>query len=416
MYISRGLCGFCIATLSFFAAPVAYASAFYIPMQSASSLGSGLAGAASEVRDSSIIYYNPAGMVHLDGAEAYFSTDFIYTSLDIKDEGSTLFGGPVGGPGSQSLGSLTVTSSAFFATQTFNDDLWVGLGVTTPFGLSTEYDLDAFNRFDSTEASLLTVDIQPTIAYRVTDWLSIGGGINVQYAESDLSQAVSDGVEGVTTLEGKDWSAGYNVGFMVKPTEKTTIGAHYRSKMHHNLDGRLRVEGTLASDENTKGSAKLVLPETVFVGVSHELNDKWTLLAEVDWFGWDSFSDIEVIRENGTVASRTQQGYQPTWAFAAGAQYEWNEDVTVTAGYHFDQTPTVSEFRTTQVPDGDKQTFAAGVMYDFSDKIRLDFTGSYSIIADEKVNVPRNLNLAQVRADKDNAEVGVVSVALRYKF
>lgn len=409
-------CATCLAAVSLATARDANAGAFYIPLQSATVYGSSLAGAASEVRDASTIFYNPAGLTKLDGAEIYGSAHLVLSGQEFTDTGSTLFGAPVGGQTSNNPVPFLVVPNLFGAYPV-TEDLWVGLGITSPFGLNTQYRGDAFNRFDSIESELLTLDIQPTVAYQVTDWLSIGGGVNFQYADGELQRAVTDGFSvGRSTLEGIDWTTGYTLGLTVKPLETTTLGVTYRSKISHELDGRVIISDTIALNENSAATADVDLPESVFIGASHKLNDRLTLLAEADWTGWDSFSDLTVVRDNGTIASSEEQNYQPTWLFAIGAEYALTEDVTVRGGYHYEPTPTVSEFRSTQVPDGDRHSVSAGMSYDISDKLRFDLAASYVALSDEDINVTRNAGFANVRAETEDGEIGIVSLGLRYKF
>ena len=393
------------------------AAAFYLPIQSTSAYGTSLAGAASQVRDASIIYYNPAGMVHLDGAQGYISADVIFPGQSLENTGSTLGGAPVGGQDSDNPLPLSVVPSAFFAQPVNDSDLWLGIGITSPFGLVTQYRGDWFGRFDSIESELKTIDVQPTMAYKVNNWLSIGGGINFQYAEGELGRAVTDGFStGLSTLEGEDFSFGFNAGVMIKPFEDTTVGVHYRSRMNHKLDGRVIVSGTNFINEDSPASAVVNLPDTVFIGVSQKVTDKLTLMGEADWFGWNSFDDLTVIRDNGTVASQELQNYKTTWMLAAGAEYEVNDKLTLRAGYHYDPTPTKDEFRTTQVPDGDRHVVNAGFSYDLTEKIRLDFATGYLTQSDENINSVRNAGLANTRIRTDNSEVFLLSAGLRYKF
>ena len=427
----------CTAALTIGSLGAAQAAGFYIQEQSVSGLGSAFSGSVTNLDDASTVYFNPAGMTKLDGIHVQGAAHLIVPNADLDDRGSTA-------PATGDATPITSIGSGgnpydpspvpnFFATYQVNDKWWAGIGVTAPFGLGSEYDSNWFGRYDSIKTELTTIDIAPSIAYKVNDQLSLGAGINIQYADAELTSAAFGGTEGLSRLEGDDISWGYNIGIQYKPLETTTLGASYRSSVGHDLDGRISNTGTTGADFNVAGSADLNLPDIATFGVAHDLTQKLTLQAQATWFGWNSFSDISPVTDEafsvlvgdsfapGDIISSTVQGYQTTWAFAAGAEYDYSDVLTLRGGFQYDETPTTDQFRTSRTPDGDRTRLSTGATYRFNDQVALDAAATYIFISEETINVARNNALGggaainRVRADT-GGNVGILALGLNYKF
>lgn len=407
----------------------ANAAGFYIQEQSVKGLGTAFAGSTTSIDDASTIYFNPAGMTKLDSAQINAGVHLLLPNADLTDTGTTVpFGGVVGTEDGGNPYDPSPVPNLFAVTPVDfqGHQFWAGVGVTAPFGLGSDYGDDWFGRFDSTETELMTINIQPSLAYQATDWLSIGGGVDVQYADAELKSIANPNPlagEGVSTLKGDDWSFGYNVGVLIEPTEKTDIGIHYRSGIDHELDGEISFAANGANkveDFAINGGADLNLPDLATLGIAHDITPQTRIMGQTTWFGWSTFERIRAIDENGTVRQDIEQGYQNTWAFAIGVEHDLNEDWTVRAGYQFDETPTTDEFRTSRTPDGDRNWFSGGATYKFSDKIDLDFAATYIDVDEGTINVNRNaatptIARSDVSANTDGY-VGILAVGLNYKF
>jgi long-chain fatty acid transport protein len=395
------------------------AAGFYIKEQSVTGLGRAFAGEAAVAEDASTIYFNPAGMTELPGAEAQAGIHLILPHAKLKDRGSTVSVVPLGltrstgGAGSDNPYDPTPVPNGFVAVPLLNRDLWLGLGVTAPFGIATEYPANWFGRYDSIKSALQTIDIAPSVAWRVNDWISIGGGIDIQKADAEITNAVFTGPTSpdiIARVEGDDWAVGYNVGVLFKPIPPTRIGIHYRSQVDHDLEGEFT---TLASNPAT---AALDLPKILSFGVAHQITPKLTLLGGAEWFGWKSFNEIRVVTASSPEPVR--QNYRNTYAVTAGAQYAWSDNLTVRGGFQFDQTPTVDGFRTSRTPDGDRYWLSAGLSYRVGQSFTVDVGYSHIFVENEEIDVVRATNAAlstRTRAETEGG-IDIVSAALRYRF
>ncbi len=402
----------------------AHAAGFYIQEQSVSAGGSAYAGAASNTKDASTIFFNPAGLSKLSGAQANLGVQLLVPTGELNDSGSSTLGtlGAVGTEDGGNPYNPTPVPSGYAAMPVSAvDGLWIGIGVTAPFGLANKYDADYFGRFDSIKTELITTDIQPTVAYKINDRISIGGGLNIQRADAQLTAAANlnpgGGTTGTSDLSGKDWGFGYTAGAQIELTPVTTLGLNYRSSVHYDLDGRVKIENTPTPGSLTyiPAKASLKTPDIASVGLSHELDSKWTVMGQVNWMGWNSFGDITAISDAGAVVSSVEQQYQTVWSYALGAEYAYSPDWTFRGGVQYDNTPTVDEFRTTRTPDGDRTWIAGGATYNLNEKMSLDFHATYIHIASETIDVVRNGGAATVSADTEG-NVGIVGIGLNYKF
>lgn len=400
----------------------ANAAGFYIQEQSVRGLGSAFSGSTTTLDDASTIYFNPAGMTKLEGLQVQGGVNVLIPNAKVKDNGTTapaavpLIGV---GPGSGNPYDPTPVPNGFVSYQV-NDHLWAGIGVTAPFGLGSDYGDTWFGRYDSTKTELKVIDIQPTLAYKVNDWFSIGAGVNIAHSSADLRNRVVLGAntDGNSKLEGDDWGFGYSIGAQFKPLPTTTIGLNYKSEAHHNLDGKIEIS-TLAGAIvqpgvlSTPGSAKLTTPDHATFGIAHDLNERLTLQAQATWFGWNNFDAINAFRDSGALASSVTQGYQNTWAYAIGAEYQATDTLRVRGGIQFDETPTTDAFRTSRTPDGDRTWLSLGATYSLTPAIDLDFAGTYIDVKEGTIDVARQGG--QFRA-KTEGNVGIIAAGVSYKF
>ncbi len=250
-------------------AGAANAAGFFIQEQSVTGLGRAFAGGAAAADDASTIFFNPAGMTFLKQGEVMVGGSLLIPDLRLRDEGSTIdypgFRTPLGilnpppgaisGDGkSNNPYDATLVPSGYVALPVPSTDnrLWVGVGLGAPFGLESQYNSNWFGRYDATKTELQVYNLSPTVAYRVNDWLSIGGGIDISYAWAKLESHVPNPVgklvpsfsdDGKLSIKGDSWAIGYNIGAIVQPVEGTRLGVHFRSGVDHMLDGRASLKG-----------------------------------------------------------------------------------------------------------------------------------------------------------------------------
>ena len=419
----------------------ANAASFYLQEQSVSGLGTAFAGAAADTPDASTVYYNPAGMVNLRRAEVQVGASVLLPRADFDDTGST-YTAPAGLGGATSAVTGDDSGNPFdpeivphiFGVLPINERLALGIGLTAPFGLADDYDNEFTGRYNSTESQLKTIDLQPSIAYQPIPWLNVGAGVNIQYVYANLQNKVpaptaggaspNPDVDGNVKLAGDDISVGYTFGAQIMPTDSTTLGLTYKTSINHRLKGDVDVlnptsvflGGASGVASTHKGSAKLSTPDIASFAISQDLDEKWTLLGSVNWYGWSNFDNIQIT--SATLGnSQTPQNYENTWGFALGARYRMNDKWMFKGGVQYDQTPTVNIDRSTRIPDGNRIWVAGGATYSFTPNIDLDMALAYVNVSEKKIEVTDEYDSGTVvtRGDSDGG-VGIVAAAIKYKF
>jgi long-chain fatty acid transport protein len=402
-------------------AGTAAAQGFYIPQQSVTGLGRSFAGEAAFAGDASTIYFNPAGMTELKGAEFVGGGSLIVIDQNLTNRGSTnTTGASIAGRESGNPYDPAVVPHLYLAYPFLDRRAWVGVGLNAPFGLASDYGDGWFGRYNATETDLRVINLSITGAYRITDTLSVGGGIDIQKADVTLKRRIFTGTtDAFYKVEGDDIAAGFNVGVLWKPLPTTRIGLHYRSHVDHDIEGDQSVSNSaspLVANGTVVGKAELKLPDIASIGIAHRLDDRFTVTAGASWWRWSRFKEIDVQTTTGFNPPSDVQNYVDSWQVGVGAEFSWSDALTLRAGMAFYQTPVQSEFRSTRTPDGDRFRLGIGASYAFSESLVLDVAYAHIFVDQGEVNIRNGTVGANVTRAKAESTVDIVGVALRYRF
>jgi len=385
-----------------------YASGFSIIEQSVTGLGSAFAGSAAAAEDASTIYFNPAGLTELNSPEVDIALHYIAPQTDFSDSGSSSpFGTELTGGTSGDAAKNAVVPN-FYYSQPINDSTVLGLGITAPFGLVTEYDDTWKGRYHAVKSDMKTININPTLAFKVNNKLSIGAGINLQKIEIELTQmadlaaasakaqgaplstvaAVSQTSDGKVKIEADDWSWGYNLGLTYQATEATRFGLAYRSKISHTAKGQGTITHQATGTQVANGSiqGKISVPESLSLAIHHDINQKWTVLADASWTRWSRFKELTVTSTGSFPNSSQPENWSNTMRYGLGLTYKYNEKWDFRTGIAYDESPVSNEYRTPRVPGEDRQWLSFGTSYHYSDNIILDAAYTHIFLDDPSIN------------------------------
>lgn len=394
----------------------AFGSAFSLMEQNASGLGNAYAGAAAAAEDASTVFYNPAGMMLLKGRQFAAGLDAIRPSAKFGNSGSLPSGTgipiptaqrPLGGDGGDA-GDWVYVPHGYFTTPLAAN--WsFGLGIGTPFGLRTEYDAGWIGRFQAIKSDLKTININPSLAWRANDALSVGFGINYQTIKAELSKAVNyvaavaasnpaaaatipaSNAEGKVTVKGDDATWGYNLGVIYTPTAATRLGVSYRSTIDYRISGKINFDNTPpgplgAAFADGDVYADIKMPDILSFALSQQVAPKWQLLADATWTGWSKIKQLQFVRSNGTVLETTPENFKNTWRLGLGTNYRYSDLVTVKLGVAYDKTPVNDTDRTPRLPDSDRKWLSIGSQYNLSKAGKLDVGFAYLFMKDAKID------------------------------
>jgi long-chain fatty acid transport protein len=372
-------------------AQLAQGAGFALTEQNASGLGNAFAGSAAVAENASTVFYNPAGMTQLQAHEISAGISLVKPSFKFQDQGSSvglLAGTGNGGDG----GTLGVLPNAYLS-YSLNKDLYLGLGVGAPFGLMTEYDEPWLGAAQSTSFDIKTYNVNPSLAYRVNDKVSLGIGLNWQRIEAEYVRRVAVSPVAVDTplamtLDDNAW--GWNVGALFALSPTTKVGVSYRSTVKYDLTGKIDVAAPLSA--NSSGAkADLELPDSFILSATHQLSDRWQLLGDLSWTGWSSISKIDVIRTTGpgtgTIAQTLETQFRDAWRFALGGTYKYSDSMRLKFGTAYDQTPVKgAPTRLVALPDNNRLWLSLGAQWQSSKASTLDVGVAYLIMKDAPID------------------------------
>ena len=198
------------------------ADGFAVKDQSPTAAGTSYASAVSTAEDPSVIFYNPAGLTYLKGMNFLAAVNVISPTMTLKSSSGTLptllGGGPAGGASTNTDFGLEAAVPVVYGSMDLTEDLKIGYGINTPFGLGTSFDEGWQGRFHAVTSKLSTINFNPVVAYRLSDKLSIGGGFQIEYADIRLSNAIATTAgEGFIDISGEDISVGWTMGILAEP-------------------------------------------------------------------------------------------------------------------------------------------------------------------------------------------------------
>ncbi|VAW60789.1 Long-chain fatty acid transport protein [hydrothermal vent metagenome] len=416
------------------------ASGFALIENSASGQGNAFAGAAAYAEDASTVWFNPAGMTKLKNNQIVVAGHIIIPDSSFTNNGSTDgLGNPLGGVNDD--GGSTALVGNFYWVTDLADKTKFGLGITTPFGLTTEYNDTWVGRYHAVKTDMKTINFNPSIAREVTDKLSIGAGLNMLLADITLTSAVDFGsllgapqqIDGFADLSAdnltfNEFSWGFNLGMLYDFGQGTSLGVAYRSEIEISAKGKARFKVPAAAApvlgsgafQDTGLQASVTMPQSLSMSVNHQLNNI-KLLADITWTGWSSFKELRIQYDNPVQPdSVTTENWDDTFRYSIGADYDLNEKMTLRTGVAYDETPIPGpQYRTPRIPGNDRTWLSFGMTYEFNPALIVDVGYSHLFIDDAKIDhtlessqSPLNATLAGTYS----GSVDILSAQLRWNY
>ncbi|MBS7698851.1 outer membrane protein transport protein [Chelatococcus sp. YT9] len=396
----------------------AAAGAFGAREQNARSQGAAYAGVAAGSGGLGSIFWNPASIalfpglqsesdISLSGTQARLSPD-LYTLSSINGVGGSPW--PSG-----DMGMWRYTASSYASFQLSNS-WWVGAALNAPYGFVSKPRQDWVGQTYARSSHLMSAAITPTLGYRVNDWLTLGGGVTAQYLDLTFKRAVSVAPGAPSAIfQGDDLGLGFSLGATMQPRPGTMVGIGYRSPVHHEISG----EWSPNLGIPMRAKAGLTLPEMVTVGVSQQLNPRWTILATGEWTNWSRLERSAVFnRVTGLPTSSLSFGYRDGTFLSLGAEYLWQEGVAMRAGVGFESSPVTNEVRSPRLADSDKVWASIGASYQATDRLGLDIGYSRQFMRQAPVRITGahpDFNGSPFVAD-GKASADIISFAWRYRW
>jgi long-chain fatty acid transport protein len=401
------------------------AGALSVREQSTFGQGASFAGIAAGGSVSSM-FWNPATMTQAPGKAFELDTTalFPYASHN-PSAGSTLLGFGFGG--TSNTGDAALVPAAYLSYQ-LNPNLWVGLSINAPFGLSVSFPSRWAGRdYAAGDSHLRTYNATPSVAYRFNDWISVGAGVQIQYADAALARGPTPFNPQVgfiplnANISGYGWGFGFTAGVTLTPTPTTTIGVGYRSAINQNIDGSLAVFGSpLVPPVSTSVSTTLNLPDMVSLGIRQRVDPRWILMGTVEWTNWSRIGTATVVTPSGATATTLPFQFRDGWFFSLGAEYQWTDRLAVRGGVGYEISPVTDAVRIPVLPDNDRIWLSVGTTWALMKDLYVDLAYSHLFVRSTSINITAasgNPWFDGIGYVGDvNAHVDILSIALKYRW
>jgi long-chain fatty acid transport protein len=364
----------------------AFAGGYQINEHGARSLAMGGAFVA-QATDGSAMFFNPAGLAFQKGFKVYLGTTLIMPSSSFKTATKET-----------KMVDQTFTPINVYASYAFDNGLTLGIGVFNPYGLGTEWPVDWDGRQMSVKTDLETFYINPTVAYKFSDKLSIGVGFSYVTGKVTLKQRVPtlsalvpapalSAKDGSVDLDGTGSATNFDVGILYKPTDALSIGVSYRSETKIDFEGNAKftdmaaLGGPVPANFFPGGTGKttLPMPSNLIAGVAYNVTKDFTVEADFQYVGWKAYNQLKLeiplgpsfppaipqpLQGPSTLVKNWEDGY----LIRFGGEYRMNK-LALRAGVIYDKTPQPDAVVEPMLPDANRIEFTVGLGYEISKSI-----------------------------------------------
>ena len=394
-----------VALASLFVAGSAFASGYRIPEQSIDSTAKAGANVASADK-ADATYFNPANMTSTtDAWQIEVDLTYIHlTAIEYKDNRTSAFD-------STSEKENFFIPTLYLVSPDYNDFRF-GFSVTTPYGLTKQW-RDPFAAQFSEKFSLLTVEMNPTVAYEINDMFSVAGGVRMLYSESNAIQNAAPAAYQDLSADSIDW--GYNLALAVTPTEESNISVTYRSNIEMSLEGDVLVMAGSTSMVMDAESSSFQAPAVLAISGAYTF-DKLTVELTWDRTFWSEYDSMNITYEfadeawSNAFRLPAAKDWEDSSAYRLGLEYAFSDSFTLMGGFAYDENPVPDETLDFILPDSDAYLFSVGARFQVTEQMELGFGALY----DYKVS--REVNNGAINGEFTNASAILLTAGLGYTF
>lgn len=357
-----------------------FAGGYQVGLHGQKQIGMGLVG-TSLIFDASCMFYNPGGLSFIQAKNSFaFGMSPIISKVVFQKESPSLYQSKTDSP----LG----TPLYFYGATRIGERWGVGLALNTPYGNSLKWEEGWDGRFLIEDIAMKAFFIQPTVSFKVNDYLGIGAGLVFVHGKVDLNKSLpitGQTMNGHVNIKGSTIAWGFNAGLMIRPTEKLNIGIDYRSEVSMSVDD---ADATFIAPESlvtqfppeNKVATELPLPANLDFGLSYEFSEKFMLALSLNYVFWETYESLDFDFKTNTDAlqdTENPRNYHNRLIARLGGQYKPVENLTVRLGTYYDPSPVDEEFFSPETPSLNNLAFTAGISYEFAENMSLDASFLY---------------------------------------
>jgi long-chain fatty acid transport protein len=420
----RILCRAAVVAGTLLPAAPAGAGGFWVYEMGTPDLGTASAGRAALAADAATVFGNPAGMTRLDRSQLLIGTQLVVGDVHFNaDSGTTVPGGNGGNA------SGLVPGGSLYYAQSVTPDFKLGFWSGSYLGGSLKYEDGWSGRYYSTESDLITLGAGVNAAYKVNDWLSIGGGPFALYGKLEqkvaLNNVLGGGQDGSLKYSDTEPGVGGMAGVMLEPWEGTRFGVTYISPVKFDfkdVPSTNNLGPIFQALQNTRGlftrqtKIELTLPQQVMVSGYQKLTDSWSVMGNLVWQNWSQFGEPEIsVASTSANNVKTNLNYDDSWGFALGAQYAFADGWLWSVGGAFDTSPMSKSERSPAIPMDQQYRLGTGVQYSFNDNITVGVAYEYMNGGDNNIDRNRGPLAGRLQGDYKSFDFHFIALNLIWR-
>jgi len=396
---------------------LAYAGAAYIyEMGNPTDTGYAGAGLAARANDAGTVFANPAGMTRFEGSTYLAGATPLYINAAFNPDQGTTASGSDGGV------DEFLAGASFAYIRPVTEKLRLGISAQNYFGLALDWGDNWVGRYEATQLALIAPQLQPTAAYKVNNWLSLGAGagltLGVLADEARVNNLDPNLGDGKLKYSDTDFAVQGNFGVMIEPSDKTRIGLRYLTETELDFKDDIYTSGVgpaIADAMKSVGNVDLAMkmPQSLMAGIFHQVNDQWAVLGSVGWDDWSRFGRVRVKVTALGIDRIVDEDFDDTWHFGVGTQYQYNPKLMLTAGFSYDSSMSDSDTRPITLPLGAMYRYGLGFKYQKSDDLLLGGGLSFLWEGDLKVK-PAGGPQTGVSGQYDNVSITFLSFYVQW--
>lgn len=320
------------------------AAGYYLPNQDAFATAKGNAFVAT-ADSAAAVHYNPAGMTQLKEQQFQAGVYSIVLGNEADVRGET-----------QHAESELQAAPHLYFVKPLNDRLSFGFGINSPFGLGTEWGRDTNFTDVITEARLLYASATPALAYKVTDELSIGASVSLNYADLTLEQGPW-GPGSYLRFTGDDIAFSGSLSVRWQPHEQHAFGLVYSTESSFDLEGKTR--SNILTDDDSAGM-DFMTPARIAAGYSYRPAPGWNIEANIEWLNWDELNTLTLQTQSVGGAMAAPFEWKSSFIYELGVSYTTGDGYVFAAGYDFNENSQPDQYFQPGVSDADRHWFNVG--------------------------------------------------------
>lgn len=357
---------FCLVLV--FCSP-AKAGALYLNEFGTSSMGTAGAGSGAYANDASTAFHNPAGMTRIKGNELGLAGGLLYADIRFSPSPDT----PIPGNDGGNAGGAGPLLGAFYV-HSISEKLKFGFNVVSISAGIFDYEDGWTGRYLVDDVTLITLSFLPSIGYKLTDKLSVGGTVNFLYGslEENISFPPPIG-EGSISIDGSDWEFSFGLSLLYEFTENTRVGLAYASEQEPSFSGDANI---IPLDLQASIIASIKLAQFIRGSIYHKINEKFALLGTIGWEDWSAFESLVISGPNQDIL--LPKNWDDTWHFSGGIHYMPNDRWLLQAGITYDTNPSEAIYRTPDMPMDRQWRYAVGAQYNWKENMTVGGAFEYA--------------------------------------